>query len=136
MRTISLPRAALVLCVLAFFLSISNISGHAQTAGAGTISGTITDASHSVVSGATVTVTNAETGVAHTFVTNPEGIYVAPFLQPGHYTVEVSASGFGKVSATNLTLLVGQTVAIDLSLTVQSASATVEVTSESPLLDT
>ncbi len=136
MRTTSLPRAALLLCVLSFFLSIANISGYAQTAGAGTISGTITDASQSVVSGASVTVTNADTNAAHSFTTNDQGIYVAPFLQPGHYTVEVSAAGFGKVNATNLTLLVGQTLTINLSLSVQSANTTVEVTSETPLLDT
>ena len=91
MRTTSLPRAALLLCVLSFFLSIANISGYAQTAGAGTISGTITDASHSVVSGASVTVTNTDTGAAHLFTTNAEGIYVAPFLQPGTIRVEASA---------------------------------------------
>jgi hypothetical protein len=136
MRFLSLPRAAVLLCVLAFLLSVFNTSAHAQTAGAGAISGTITDTSHSVVSGATVTVTNTDTGAARTFTTNAQGIYVAPFLQPGHYTVDAAASGYGKVNATGLTLQVGQTLTIDLSLAVQSANTTVEVSSETPLLDT
>ncbi len=110
--------------------------GHAQTAGAGTISGTITDSSHSVVAAASVTVTNIDTGAAHPYATNADGIYVAPFLQPGHYKVEATSRGFGKVTASNLTLLVGQTLTIDLGLSVQSASTSVEVSSETPLLDT
>jgi hypothetical protein len=81
-------------------------------------------------------VLNTDTGATHTFTTNDQGIYVAPFLQPGHYTVEASGAGFGKVNATNLTLLVGQTLTINLALSVESASTTVEVTSETPLLDT
>ncbi|HEY3704900.1 MAG TPA: carboxypeptidase regulatory-like domain-containing protein [Terracidiphilus sp.] len=136
MRSYSLPRATVLLCVLALFLPFLNVPAHAQTAGAGTISGTITDASHAAVSGATVTVTNTDTGAAHTFTTNDQGIYVAPFLQPGRYKVDAAAAGFGKVNATNLTLQVGQTLTIDLNLTVQSANTTVEVTSETPLLDT
>lgn len=117
------------------FFAITGI-GHAQTAGAGAISGTITDASHSVVPGASVSVTNTDTGVVRSFSTNAEGLYLAPFLQPGHYKVAATANGFGKVQATNLTVLVGQTLTIDLSLSVQSTSATVEVSSETPLLDT
>jgi hypothetical protein len=89
-----------------------------------------------MVSGASVAVTNTDTGAAHAYSTNGDGIYVAPFLQPGHYRVEATGSGFGKVDANNLTLLVGQTLTIDLSLSVQGASSTVEVTSETPLLDT
>jgi len=72
-----------------------------------------------MVSGASVAVTNTDTGAAHAYSTNGDGIYVAPFLQPGHYRVEATGSGFGKVDANNLTLLVGQTLTIDLSLSVQ-----------------
>ena len=109
---------------------------HAQTSGAGSITGTITDQTHAVVTGASVNVIDLDTGGTHTFTTNSEGIYVAPFLRPGHYRVEVSGSGFGSVQANNLTLQVGQTLTIDLALNVASASTSVEVTSESPLLDT
>ncbi len=107
----------------------------AQTAGAGTITGTLTDSSQAVIPNATVTVTNTDTGIVHTYTTNAAGLYVAPFLQPGHYTVTAEAGNFGKVQATNLILLVGQMLTIDLTMTVQSAATTVEVTSESPLVD-
>ncbi|HVZ84951.1 MAG TPA: TonB-dependent receptor [Terracidiphilus sp.] len=116
-------------------LGFTALPAHAQNSGAGTISGTILDASQAVVAGATVTVTNTDTGVVHTYTTNTDGLYSAPFLLPGHYRVSASGTGFGKVEANNLTLLVGQTLTINLTLTVQSAASTVEVTSETPLLD-
>lgn len=128
-------RIAAVVCALALFLPVT-LTVQAQTAGAGAITGTISDPSHSVIPGATVTVTNADTGSARVFTTNNAGIYMAPFLVPGHYRVDASAAGFGKVNTSNLTLLVGQTLTIDLTLTVQSTSSSVEVTSETPLLDT
>ncbi len=121
--------ALVCLCLL------TAISTQAQTSGAGTINGTVTDGSHAAVPGALVTVTNVETGVTHSYSTDAAGIYSAPFIQPGHYKVNAKAANFGSVEATNLTLLVGQTLTIDLTLTVQSATTTVEVTSETPLLD-
>lgn len=60
---------------------------------------------------------------------------MAPFLQPGHYKVVAKAVNFGAVEAKKLTLQVGQTLTIDLTLPVESTTTTVEVTSETPLLD-
>ncbi len=73
MRNPSVPRAALLLCVLVFFSFIS-ILGRAQTAGAGTITGTVSDPSHSVLPGSTVTVTNLDTNAIRTYTTNNDGI--------------------------------------------------------------
>src|SRR5579884_1815258 len=108
-------RFVFLFALLAMVLSFGCYA-YAQTAGAGTISGTVTDPSPAAVPGATVNVLDTDTGVSHVFTTNAEGIYVAPFLQPGHYRVEVIASGFGTVQATNLVLQVGQTLTIDLAL--------------------
>ena len=124
-----------LLTFLALVLFTDVRLNYAQTAGAGTITGTISDAGHSVVAGASVTVSNTDTGVVHSYSTNSDGIYVAPFQQPGHYMVDATGTGFGKVSANGLTLQVGQTLTIDLSLTVQSTSATVEVSGTNPVLD-
>jgi hypothetical protein len=113
----------------------TTLPSNAQTAGAGTITGTITDPSQAVVPEVSVTVTNIDTGVAHIYKTNDSGFYVAPFLQSGHYKVTATASNFGSVGANNLTLLVGQTLTVDLSLKVQSSTTTVEVSGETPLLN-
>ncbi|MGB9029484.1 MAG: carboxypeptidase regulatory-like domain-containing protein [Acidobacteriaceae bacterium] len=63
-------------------------------------------------------------------------MYVAPFLQPGHYTVRVSANGFATIEKAGLVLTVGQTLTVDASLPPASVSSQVLVTSEEPLLDT
>ena len=125
-----------LLLAVAFFVVMAGVSAMAQTSGAGAIAGTVTDVNQAVIPGASVTVTNIDTGIVHAYTTNSDGIYVAPFLQPGRYKVSASASNFGTVEARNLNLLVGQTITIDLTLSVQSAATTVEVSATTPLLDT
>jgi len=131
----SLRTSAAFLFALAFFVCLGNHVANAQTAGAGSITGTVMDPNKSVLAGAVVTVTNTDTGIEHQYATNSAGIYVAPFVQPGHYKLVATSAGFGRVEASNLTLLVGQTLTIDLALTVQSATTTVEVSSTTPILD-
>jgi hypothetical protein len=130
-----LRTSAALFVVLAFCMFLGSLMGHAQTAGAGSISGTVVDANKSAVAGAMVTVTNTDTGVDHQFTTNAAGIYNAPFLQPGNYKVSATARGFGRVEMPGLNLLVGQTLTIDLTLSVESATTTVEVNSATPILD-
>ncbi|MGA9668571.1 MAG: carboxypeptidase regulatory-like domain-containing protein [Terracidiphilus sp.] len=120
---------------VAFLVTLAGIPASPQTAGAGSIAGAVTDPSHAVVAGASVMITNVDTGVVHAYSTNSDGLYTAPFLQPGHYKVDASAPAFGTVEAKDLTLLVGQTLTIDLALAVKSTSTTVEVSSTAPILD-
>lgn len=122
--------------VVAIVAVLVSTQASAQTAGAGTITGTVVDAAQAVIPGATVTTTNVDTGVAHTYTTNTSGIYTAPFLLPGHYKVSASASGFGASQATGLTLLVGQTLTINLAMNVKSETTTVEVEGAGAILDT
>jgi hypothetical protein len=119
--------AALVLCPAT--------SLRAQSAGTGTITGTVTDNSGAVVSSAAVLITDNDTNVTHAVATNAAGTYVEPFLQPGHYEVVFSSSGFGKVDTKGLVLTVGQTLTVDAKLPVGSTSTEVTVTSEALTLD-
>jgi hypothetical protein len=107
----------------------------AQTAGAGTITGTVMDSNQAVIPGAQVNVTDADTGVVHVFTTNGAGDYTAPFLIPDHYKVSATANNFGKVEESGITLQVGQTLTINLTLTVNAANTTVEVSGTNALLD-
>lgn len=121
-------------------LTLSSICGtvslYAQTAGAGSITGTITDSTQAAVPGATVTITNTDTGVIHSTASNSAGVFTEPFLIPGHYSVSASGANFGKVEEKGLTLLVGQTLSVNLQMAVSTATATVEVTAEAQILDT
>jgi hypothetical protein len=107
-----------------------------QDAGFGSISGTITDQKNSVVAGATVTVTQVETGISRDLVTTSAGTYSATFLRPGHYELIIAAPGFAKVNRKGLTVLVGQTVDADVELPVAATQDTVTITGEAPLIDT
>src|SRR5882672_5859384 len=129
-----LRRSISFLCSL--LLLAGELPAIAQTAATGTISGTVTDAKKAVVSGASVKIKNIDTGIERAQSTNSDGIYVTPFLQPGHYTVTATAAGFGTVQRPNLVLTVGQTLTADAVLPLASVSSEVVVTSEAPLLDT
>ena len=60
----------------------------------GRINGTVRDPSQATVPGATVTVTNQETGYRAEVTTGQGGDYVVPNMPPGKYTVTVAAAGF------------------------------------------
>jgi outer membrane receptor protein involved in Fe transport len=118
------------------FASGSFVSARAQSAGTGTITGTLSDPQGASIPAATVVVRNIDTGVDRTLKTNDAGIYLAAFLQPGRYEIRASKDGFATVVRQRLNLEVGQTLGIDLELPIKAAEATVTVTGESPVLDT
>ncbi|HVU46024.1 MAG TPA: carboxypeptidase regulatory-like domain-containing protein, partial [Terracidiphilus sp.] len=129
-------RFALFAFVALFFAAFAGVFATAQTSGAGTITGAVTDANQAVIPGAQVTVTNADTGVVHQFTSNEAGIYTAPFLLPGHYTISATAPNFNKAETTGVTLLVGQILTVNISLKVNAANTTVEVSATNLILDT
>src|SRR3974377_172796 len=108
--------------VLAVLLAVVPSVAFGQLAGSASITGTVTDPSGSSVPGAAVIVRNTDTGIDRRVDTNDAGIYVAPFLQPGHYEVRVSKEGFAGVLQKDLTLQVGQTLTINFSLTLQTTT--------------
>jgi hypothetical protein len=108
----------------------------AQTSGAGTITGTITDPSGGVVPAAAVIVRNTATDTERTLATNEAGIFVAQFLQPGAYEITVTKTGFAKTVRTGLTVQVGQTVTVNLAIAVQATNEAVTVAGEAGIVDT
>ena len=121
--------------ILAVAALLSAGSLVAQTAGTGTISGTISDPSGAAIAGATVDVISVETGIIHTLTTDESGLYYAPFLQPGHYVVDATKEGFAKVERKDLLLQVGDKLGVDLSLPLKTTAETITVTGEAPLIE-
>jgi hypothetical protein len=107
---------------------------NAQAVGA-TLSGTITDQSGGVVPNANVAILNTATGDTRTVTTNVDGIYSAPNLQPGTYSVTATAAGFQKMVQNGLTLTVGATQTLNLTMPVGQSNQTVEVTAEAPTVN-
>jgi hypothetical protein len=101
----------------------------------GEVTGAVTDPSNAVVGGATVTITNVSTNVRRTVSTNSAGIYSAPSLPPGPYSVQVSFRGFRNAVRSNLDLQVDQIARVDFKLEVGDAAQSVEVSAVAPSLD-
>jgi len=70
----------------------------------GTLTGKVTDQQGAAVPGATVATRNNETGEVRLFVTDANGQYVAPGLNPGRYTVTFELTGFSKSNGTTSAL--------------------------------
>ncbi|MEK7405270.1 MAG: carboxypeptidase regulatory-like domain-containing protein [Acidobacteriota bacterium] len=102
----------------------------------GTILGRVTDPSEAVIPGAEVRVTNAATGVAVVAKTNQAGNYVLAYLLPGAYRLEAETTGFKKFVRENIEVRVGDTLEIDIAMQVGTPTETVQVTAETPLLQT
>ncbi len=125
----------LLLRVAAAVLCVAGVAS-AQTSGAGTITGTVKDPSGAAVPGAAISVRNIDTGIERQLESNEAGIYVAAFMQPGHYEVSASKGGFGRLLRKDLTLQVGQTLTLDFSLAVQTTTEAVLVTGQVGVVDT
>ena len=93
------------------------------------LSGTVSDPQQKVVAGCSVQVTSETTGASRQAVTNELGSFQITGLLPGDYKVSVQASGFATLTQ-KITLEVGQSMTIDLSLRVASLNTVVDVTAD------
>jgi hypothetical protein len=116
----------------AFFLCLFLVlEGRAQNA---RFFGQVTDPQNAVVRHATVEATNLDSGAQVTSETDDAGAYTIPYLTAGHYRILIRASGFN-VSAQDVTLAMGQALALNVQLSVGGTEATVSVQSGSELTE-
>jgi Carboxypeptidase regulatory-like domain/TonB dependent receptor-like, beta-barrel len=108
---------------------------HAQTTGA-TLQGTVTDEQSALMPGASVTITNTETGWTRSVVTDERGWYRATALPPGEYELRAELQGFATYVRKGLTLTTGQEATVNLSLKLATVAETVTVTADAPLVET
>jgi Carboxypeptidase regulatory-like domain len=100
------------------------------------IRGVVTDPAGNALSGATITATNAETGLKLNTIANGSGQYLLTQLVPGVYSVSVNAAGFKQISQQNVTLHAGDQIALPLSMVLGERTETVVVEGASGLLQT
>ncbi|MEO8131584.1 MAG: carboxypeptidase-like regulatory domain-containing protein, partial [Bryobacteraceae bacterium] len=98
------------------------------------VTGVVRDSSGSVVSGAKIILTNAETTVKHEAASNNAGNYVFVSIPPGTYSLEASASGFQTSQVPRISLAVNQTSTIDVNLQIGGVQQTVTVEAAGELL--
>jgi hypothetical protein len=118
-----------------FLLSLGANTAQAQFDN-GSLVGTIHDASGAVIPGASVTATNAATGIVAKTSSSPSGDYEFPSLRVGTYLVKAEANGFSTAVAENIGVSVAGRTRIDLSLKIGGSESTVEVTGVSLALET
>lgn len=104
--------------------------------GTAQIGGIVRDESGGVLPGATITVTQVDTGFMRTTVSDATGTYVLPNLPIGPYRLEVSLSGFRSYQQTGIVLQVNANPQISVVLPIGELTETVSVESAAPLVDT
>lgn len=102
----------------------------------GTILGTVKDASGAVLPGATIRITNVETGIPRTAATGSKGEYRVSNIPPGEYKVEAEVSGFQTAVRAGITLSIGREAVVDFAMAVGNVTQQVTVTGEAPLIET
>jgi hypothetical protein len=113
------------------------VRAYAQGVGSsGGIIGTVTDSSAAVLRGVTVAVEDPQTGLRRTAVTNDAGQFRITGLPPSTYNVTAQLSGFATGLRKGVVVGVGETVLADFKLSVSAVTVQVEVTEESPILET
>lgn len=100
------------------------------------LSGRVTDASEAVIANVKVTVTNVDTRVERTTVSNDLGYYTVPLLPPGNYQISVQHDGFRPITRSGITLVVDQTARVDFVMQIGAVTEKVEVTENASVVET
>jgi hypothetical protein len=111
----------------------SHASAQAVT---GTLLGNVTDSSGAGVPGATVTVTEVQTNISRSAVSNDAGYFIFASLQNGTYSVDAELTGFKKIVRQNVKVDVNTTIRVDMKLEVGQLTEAVTVSAETPVLQT
>lgn len=127
-------RRLCALALVAFFALTGQAFAQSQAIN-GTIEGTVRDASGAVLPGVTVTVTNTDTGTQRVVVTNEDGVFRAPLLQLGRFTVSAELSGFSKYEQTGIGLAAGQSVVLNIPMKVGGMTETITVSADAAVVD-
>ena len=102
----------------------------------GTITGTVTDPTGSIVTGASTQIENIDTHVSRSVVTDASGNYTATLLPPGHYSVTVNKPGFKSSTSQGLVLEVDQVLRVNVTLSPGAVTESITVAAEQLALNT
>jgi hypothetical protein len=102
----------------------------------GSIEGQVTDPSGAIVPNAAVTAEETTTHFKTTGAVNGSGVYSFPALNPGTYSITLTATGFAPATRTEVVLTAGQAQVVDFHLVVAGATTAIEVQADSSLIDT
>ncbi len=122
-------------CVTAVGVFVLSVAAFAQS-DRGTITGTVSDPAGAVVANATIEARNIDTGAVYPVATSTTGNYTIAQLPAGSYDLTVAVPGFKRFVRQGLTVQAAQTIRVDATLEVGSASESIMVEASAPLLKT
>lgn len=108
-------------------------SAKAQTFGS--VTGTVRDSAGAVIVGAKVTAQNIATGVSRTVLSNSDGIYSFPTLEPGSYSITVEAAGFNTATQESIAINAAAPASLNFSLRAGNVNQVVHVSAAAALIE-
>ena len=130
MRSITWRTIAGIFATLVF----TSMPSPAQVVG-GSINGAVTDSSGAAMPGATVIIRNQETGSQRQLTTDGGGLYNAPSVSVGSYSVSASKDGFATQQRDGIVITVGQAIRANLTLSASAVTQQIEVTDKPPTIN-
>src|SRR5215467_2796174 len=123
--------------VLSVVMLALTAASFGQGGATGAISGTVQDPSGAVVGNAQVQITEQDTNqLQRTISTGPDGVFTAPLLPVGTYTVSIHASGFADAQVRDVVVRVTETTRLTTKLSTQAVQQKIEVQAEVQTVDT
>jgi carboxypeptidase family protein/TonB-dependent receptor-like protein len=132
----SVLHVALLLGAVALLAQLPSLLVAQNMASATSISGIVTDPQGSRVANASLTLSNQERAITRIFKTDATGTFSFSLLPAATYSLKIDATGFAELQQNGIVLAVGQSVELNPSLSLATASEKVVVSSEAPLLTT
>jgi hypothetical protein len=132
-----MPRSRPAIVTLAMLVVLALASAGAAQVQTGSILIRVSDEQGAAVPGVAITITSsALVAGSAAGVTDAGGAYRFPSLPPGTYTVKTELQGFQSIVRENISVQVGQTTPVDLSMKIATLAETVTVAGASPVIDT
>src|SRR5512147_2055052 len=129
-------KPALKACAVIFMMWLFAASAAAQSSATAQLHVAVKDPKGAVVKNATVALRNEARNIERTVTSNVEGEYQFLAIPPGQYTLSVQAPGFAKMIARDVTITIGQTAEIPVTLQIASVESVVNVSTEAELVET
>ncbi len=104
--------------------------------GRGTLTGSMKDTNGAVLQDADVVLTGTNTGSRYETKANADGLFTFPELQPGSYTLTATSQGFQSYTQNGITVNVGSTATVNVTMRVGSATESITVTNDASQLQT
>ena len=122
--------------VLAVVALLTASGAWGQASSVGTLTGTVTDATGAVISGADISAKDEATGATLTTRSGADGTFTIASMKPGTYTVSVTMSGFKKGEFRNVKIVVGQIYDLTAKMEVGEVQSTVVIEAGAEVLET